>query len=217
MTVGSVTGASGTTSSDASTQLAANFDTFLKLLTAQLQNQDPLNPVDSSQFTQQLVQYSQVEQQIQTNSQLTALTDQIKSSSGASALSYIGQTGTFSSSQADLTNGAAKWNYSLPTPAAQVTLTVVNAAGQQVFQSSGSGDAGANTFSWDGKNAQGQVQPDGQYTLQVAAADGAGGKITPTITVEAPIIGVDLSAASPALLTAGGDRDFSTLTKIGSH
>src|ERR1700754_3933826 len=88
------TGTTGTGSSTAATDrntLASNYDTFLVLLTAQLQNQDPLAPMDSTQFTQQLVQFSQVEQQIRTNEQLEGLVGQYKASSAGAALSYLGR------------------------------------------------------------------------------------------------------------------------------
>src|ERR1700686_3335504 len=75
-----------------SQQLAGNFDTFLKLLTTQLQNQDPLSPMDSNQFTQELVQFSQVEQQINTNTSLASLIALTKTQSSANAVSYLGKT-----------------------------------------------------------------------------------------------------------------------------
>src|SRR5262249_24808938 len=87
-----VTNPSATHAASAQATLSANFSTFLTLLTSQLQNQDPLSPMDSTQFTQQLVQFSQVEQQIKTNSNLESLAAQFQAASASSALSYLGQS-----------------------------------------------------------------------------------------------------------------------------
>ncbi|HZZ11369.1 MAG TPA: flagellar hook capping FlgD N-terminal domain-containing protein, partial [Paraburkholderia sp.] len=84
--------AAGAGQSTASQQLAGNFDTFLTLLTTQLQNQDPLSPMDSTQFTQQLVAFSGVEQQINTNNNLQSLIALNQSQQAASAVSYIGHS-----------------------------------------------------------------------------------------------------------------------------
>src|SRR6202041_3271697 len=112
------TGSSSTASAatTASTQqIAGNFDTFLQLLTTQLQNQDPLSPMDTSQFTQQLVEYSQVEQQIDSNTNLQTLISQGTSQSAAYATSYLGKTVTVSGGEGSLTNGEAQWTYNLGT------------------------------------------------------------------------------------------------------
>src|SRR5476649_2687999 len=97
----------------AMSQLSGNFSTFLTLLTTQLKNQDPTSPMDSSTFTQQLVEYSQVEQQIDSNTNLKTLITQGQSQSGAFATSYLGKTVTVTGGQAPLTGGAANWSYNL--------------------------------------------------------------------------------------------------------
>src|SRR5580658_123707 len=112
-------GAAASGSSDSATQqLTGNMDTFLQLLTTQLQNQDPMNPMDSDQFTQQLVEYSQVEQQINTNSNLQSLISLQQGGAGSSAVGYLGKTVTVSGGTAPLTNGAASWNYTLAAQSA---------------------------------------------------------------------------------------------------
>src|SRR5271168_3379612 len=123
--------ATGTSSTpDAMSQLSGNFDTFLTLLTTQLQNQDPLSPMDSTQFTQQLVEYSQVEQQINTNTNLTNLISLQQAGAGAASVGYLGKNVTVTNGNAALTNGSATWNFSLPANAATTTVTVTNASGQ---------------------------------------------------------------------------------------
>src|SRR6201986_811416 len=129
-TTPSTTG-TGTTSNsdDAAAQLSGNFDTFLTLLTTQLQNQDPLSPMDSTQFTQQLVEFSQVEQQINTNDNLQTLINQGTSAAGTNAVSYLGKAVTVTNGNAPLTGGTAAWTYNLGTASAQTTLTVTDANG----------------------------------------------------------------------------------------
>src|SRR5215213_9555272 len=111
MDIRPVAGATNATRSES--QLAANFDTFLLLLTAQLKNQDPLEPMDSNQFTQQLVQFSQVEQQIHSNKNLESLISLTKASGAADAVSYLGKTLTVTDGNAALMNGQANWAYAL--------------------------------------------------------------------------------------------------------
>src|ERR1700745_1994530 len=98
--------------SNAMQQLSGNFQTFLTLLTTQLKNQDPLSPMDSNQFTQQLVQFSQVEQQINSNKNLEDLIALTKSQSATNAVSYLGKTLTLTDGTAALQNGTANWTYS---------------------------------------------------------------------------------------------------------
>src|SRR6187200_1821138 len=107
----STTSASGATKSQS--QLAANFDTFLVLLTAQLKNQDPLSPMDSNEFTQQLVQFSQVEQQITSNKNLETLVGLTRARSGLDSMSYLGKTLTLTDGSNALRNGEAAWDYTL--------------------------------------------------------------------------------------------------------
>src|ERR1700744_2650003 len=129
------TAASGTSSSsgDAMSQLSGNFDPFLTLLTTQLKNQDPTSPMDSSTFTQQLVEYSQVEQQINTNTNLQTLITQGSTNLGTYATSYLGKAVSITNGNASLTNGAATWNYSLDTTASSNTLTIADSTGKVVY------------------------------------------------------------------------------------
>src|ERR1700720_4137539 len=91
--------------------LAGNFNEFLSLLTTQLQHQDPLSPLDTNQFTQQLVQFASVEQQINMNTQLTTLISLQQTAQATSALSFIGATVVVSGNSAQLAGGQATWNY----------------------------------------------------------------------------------------------------------
>ena len=119
-----------TSATDATSQLSSNFSTFLTLLTTQLKNQDPTSPMDSNTFTQQLVEYSQVEQQIDTNTNLKSLITQGSTQLGAYATSYLGKAVSVTNGNAALTNGAASWTYSLGTTASSNTLVVTDANGE---------------------------------------------------------------------------------------
>jgi flagellar basal-body rod modification protein FlgD len=195
----SAAGAS-TTQSAAQTQLAGNFDTFLTLLTTQLQNQDPLSPMDSNQFTQQLVEFSQVEQQINTNDNLQTLINQGTSAAGTNAVSYLGKAVTVTNGNAPLTGGTAAWTYNLGAASAQTTLTVTDANGNVVYSAPGSTAAGNNVFSWNGQNAQGTTLPDGVYKLSVAATAPDGSSVATTVASTGVVSELDMSTGTPQLV-----------------
>src|SRR5215467_11803518 len=121
--------------------IAGNFQTFLTLLTTQLQNQNPLDPLDTNQFTQQLVQFAQVEQQLKSNDQLATLVSLQQTAQNTAALGFVGETVGVDGATAPLTNGTAVWNLKVPKPATG-TITISSATGQQVFSGTYSMDAG---------------------------------------------------------------------------
>src|ERR1700734_2480669 len=204
---------SSTTGNSAMDQLSGNFDTFLQLLTTQLQNQDPLSPMDSNQFTQQLVEFSQVEQQIDSNTNLQTLISQGTSQSGAYATSYLGKTVTVSGGQGALTNGQAQWNYNLAAAATSTTLTVTNASGQAVFTGSGQTTAGNNTFSWNGEDNNGNQLADGTYTLSVSATN-RGTAVTTAVTSAGTVSEVDMTSGSPQLVIGSMEVPLSSIGEV---
>ena len=103
------TGTSSVSGALDNVEIASNFTTFLQLLTTQLKNQNPLDPLDTNQFTQQLVQFAQVEQQMKSNDLLSGLVLLEKSSEATAALAYVGSTVVVDGSTAQLANGQAKW------------------------------------------------------------------------------------------------------------
>ena len=137
MDVTSTTSASSSQATKSGKVLTQNFDTFLKLLTAQLQNQDPLEPMDAAQFTQQLVQYSGVEQGIYTNKNLETLIALQQSGGMGSAVNYIGREVEAQNNQAALSGGQAQWTYTLPAVAESVQLVVRDANGKAVYSGTG--------------------------------------------------------------------------------
>jgi flagellar basal-body rod modification protein FlgD len=171
-----------------------NFDTFLTLLTTQLQNQDPLNPMDSNQFTQQLVEFSQVEQQIKTNSQLSTMITNQAGSEAISAQSLVGQTIQYNGSQAVLQNGQANFSYTLPSNASAVSISIQDASGNTVYAGSGQTKAGTYNFTWNGQNSSGQQLPDGGvYTVKIQAVDANNNPITATTTATGVVTGVSVN------------------------
>jgi flagellar basal-body rod modification protein FlgD len=163
---------SGTTSSSALTSLAGNFNDFLSLLTTQLQNQDPTSPMDTSQFTSQLVQFTEVAEQISGNATLTSIlgVDQTQQLTQASAL--VGQQVSFTGGTLPLQNGSAQVNFQTAS-AGPVQVTVTNSSGVTVASQTVNATSGANTWSWNGTNSFGQQLPDGAYNVAVTAGGNA--------------------------------------------
>jgi flagellar basal-body rod modification protein FlgD len=193
--------------SSASQQLAGNFDTFLQLLTTQLQNQDPLDPLDTDQFTQQLVEFSSVEQQINTNTNLQTMISLQQATEATSALQLVGSTVTVGGNSATLsnaTNSPASWSLTAPS-AATANVTITNAAGQTAYAGTVSLSAGSQNYSWNGQGNNGTTWPDGTYTLTVKATNAAGQAVTVSTQMQGTVTGVNL-AQSPPLLTVNGQN-----------
>src|SRR6187455_1013126 len=125
------TGTSSVSGALDNVEIASNFTTFLQLLTTQLKNQNPLDPLDTNQFTQQLVQFAQVEQQIKQNSQLETLISIEKSAQQTTALAFVGSTVAIDGQTAALTNKHAAWTFNVPKPIS-ATVTIKNSTGQTV-------------------------------------------------------------------------------------
>ncbi|MGK2740494.1 flagellar hook assembly protein FlgD [Tepidicaulis sp. LMO-SS28] len=183
----------------ASNALNSNFDTFLTLLTTQLRHQDPMNPMKSNEFTQQLVQYSNVEQSIQTNKHLENLMAVSSASTASHALSYIGKEVDVVSSAAQLEDGEANWIYGLAETAEEAKLQILNQDGAVVYEEELDGTTGAKDFTWDGKNNNGEQQPDGWYVLDITATNAEGEQVQYSSRVTGTVSGVDFSEKVPLI------------------
>lgn len=172
-------------------KLAGDMQTFLKLLTTQLQYQDPLEPMDSKEFTQQLVSFSGVEQQISTNKNLETLISKLSSQEMSSAVGYIGKDVMVATSAGNLKDGAATWNYSLDLASDSNKLTVKDAKGNVVYTTTGETKAGSHKFTWNGKDANGNDLPEGLYTLEVAAKTQNGTEIASNVYARGEVDGVE--------------------------
>lgn len=166
-----------TSNNSALQSLSGNYTMFLKLLTTQLQNQDPLSPTDSTTFTQQLVQYSQVEQQIKTNDNLTTLVDSTKAAnnSNLALLNYIGRYAEVDGKDFALQGGTATMVYQLASAAQTVKLELLDSSGNKVATYDGPAGSGLQKITWDGKTNSGSQLSDGKYTLNIVAT-GTDGK-----------------------------------------
>jgi flagellar basal-body rod modification protein FlgD len=181
--------------------LANNFQTFLTLLTTQLQNQNPLDPLDTNQFTAQLVQFAGVEQQLKSNDQLKSLIDIEKSAQATAALAYVGNTVAVDGSTAQF-NGSATWNLKADK-AATATITITSSTGQTAYSGTYNLNQGNASFVWDGKGNDGSQWPVGAYKLTATAKDSSGNAIAIATETQGVVDSVDLTA-TPALLSIGG-------------
>ncbi len=200
-TINGATGKSATPGVDKNT-LAGNFQTFLTLLTTQLKNQNPLDPLDTNQFTQQLVQFAQVEQQLKQNEQLATLVSLEKTAQSTMALGFVGASVAVDGQTAALANGQANWTFSVPKPA-QATVTIKSATGQTVYSGNFGMNTGPQSFTWDGRDANGVQWPDGNYTLSVVAKDASGQPVAVATEVEGVVDSVDLTQVPPQLSIGG--------------
>ncbi|HUH84379.1 MAG TPA: flagellar hook capping FlgD N-terminal domain-containing protein [Stellaceae bacterium] len=171
-----------------------NFNTFLTLLTTQLQNQDPLSPMDTDQFTNQLVEFASVEQQINTNSNLKTMIANQSGSEAISALPVVGQEIQYNGNQTVLQNGQAGFSYTLPTTAASASLQIKDASGNIVFSEPISPNAGTQNFIWNGQTSAGTQEPDGGiYAMSITAASSTNTPITATTTAIGQVTGVSVN------------------------
>lgn len=207
--------AAGANGAQSAATLSNNFDTFLTILTAQIQNQDPLEPMDSTQFTEQLVQFSGVEQQIRVNTQLETLIKATNSGAGASLSGYLGQTAEIDTAGAQYTGEDVHWRYELPSDATSTTVTVTDASGKVLYSKTGELTAGSHDFTWDGTlNKGGKAATDQPYWISVVAEDANKKAITPLHSLVTKITGVDLTYGEPALTTPAGVFAFADIKRL---
>jgi flagellar basal-body rod modification protein FlgD len=195
--------------------LADNFDNFLKLLTTQLQSQDPLSPLDATQFTEQLVQFTGVEQAIKTNDVLGQLVALVRADQVARAVDYLGAEVEASGQTVRLGAGAsASVHYRLDQPAAEVAISIYDNAGRLVRAQPGSGLVGTHTVPWDGRDQTGAPLPDGLYRVEVAAKGETGAVAPVSTTMTGVVDGVELLGERIMLSVAGVLLPLDAVTAI---
>jgi flagellar basal-body rod modification protein FlgD len=182
--------------------IAGNFNAFLTLLTTQLQHQDPLSPLDTNQFTSQLVQFASVEQQINMNTSLSTLISLQQTAQATAALGFLGATVVVGGNTAQLANGQASWNFAVANPAT-ATINVSNASGQLVYSTTQAVQPGTQTFVWNGRNSVGNVMPPGSYTVSITATGANGQPVAVATQVAGVVTGVNVNA-NPITLTVNG-------------
>jgi flagellar basal-body rod modification protein FlgD len=211
-TVPTTAASSGSSSSPlvSDTMIASNFTTFLTLLTTQLKNQNPLDPMDTNQFTQQLVQFAQVEQQMKSNDQLGTLVSLQQTAQSTAALSYVGSTVVVDGAAGSLKNGSATWTLNAAKPAT-ATVTIQDSTGQTAYSNTFAVSAGPQQFTWNGVGSNGQQWPDGTYKMTVSAVDANNQTTTVATEVQGSVDSVDLTQ-NPPLLSINGQNY--TLDKV---
>ena len=213
-TISALPDKSGATST-AAKKLTDNFDSFLTLLTTQLKNQDPLSPMDTETFTQQLVQFTSVEQSIKTNDSLEKLIGLVQGTRRSAALDYLGKTVDATSDKVSLgAQGTATIAYELPADAAGVAVKILDESGRQVAETRGSGSKGAHQMVWDGIRSDGVRAQPGTYRIAVAATTADGQPIQVKQVVSGVVDAVAPSDEETTLSVNGVDVALSSVLKI---
>jgi flagellar basal-body rod modification protein FlgD len=172
----SSTSTSTPTGDDALKSLSGDYSNFLTLLTTQLKNQDPLSPMDSTQFTQQLVQFSAVEQQINGNKKLDQLIGLQSTANAYGAVGFVGTTIAADSHDVPLQSGKAKFDYTIEKGGGAATLKILDASGNVVMLKQVDSAVGTHPVEWDGTDYFGNQLKDGKYTVSVSYKDQNTGK-----------------------------------------
>lgn len=159
---------------DPTKDLEDKYSNFLLLLTKQLQNQDPLSPMDTAQFTQQLVSFSSVEQMIQSNQRLEQLINLQSATNAFGAVSFLGNQVAVDTDKVSLKDGKASFQYEIDRKATRAVLRVADASGNTVLVQEANRDVGTYKVDWNGKDAFGNQLPDGAYQVSVSYADDTG-------------------------------------------
>jgi flagellar basal-body rod modification protein FlgD len=219
MTVSSATSAStvtfASTTSNPSSSLSST--DFLKLLTSELQNQNPLAATSTTDLMNQLTSYANFTEQQSINSSMNALAGSFASLVTLSSVNYIGHTVEAKTDTSTLSNGSATYGYSLSSAAANVTISIKDSSGKTVWTGTGSGKAGSNSFTWDGKDSSGtQLADGGKYTMSVTATDAAGNSVFNYATITGKVTGIDASTSTPSLTVNGVSVSASNIIGVTS-
>jgi flagellar basal-body rod modification protein FlgD len=194
-------------------QLNANFDMFLQLLTTQLRNQNPLDPMKTEQFAQQITQFSAVEQQIKTNSMLERLITAQTAGSNTAALGFLGNEVVARGAAADLRGGEARWTLTSPR-VGTATIMVRDAQGQVVYTEQRTVNSGQQEFRWNGRGSNGTTLPDGTYTIAIDAKGADQQPIDVTTSARGRVTAVDLSGPEPVLTVGNARVKLSEVTSV---
>jgi len=221
MTVSSATSTSNASAAAAASSSSAastlSSTSFLNLLVSELQNQDPLDATSTTDFVNQLSSYANFTEQQAINSSMTSLASSFSSLVTLNSVNYIGHTVEAKADTATLSNGSATFGYSLSAAASNVAITIKDSSGNTVWTGSGTGNAGTNSFTWDGKDSSGtQLSDGGQYTISVTATDSAGNSVFNYSTITGTVTGIDTSTSTPSLTVDGVPISASNIIGVTS-
>ncbi len=202
------TSSSKDASSNALAQFSNNFQDFLTLLTSQLKNQDPLSPMDSTQFTSQLVQFTGVEQGILQNQNLSQLIALQSNTQMANAVQYLGRTINDAGNQVQLSGSTGTINYNVSDPStAKVIITITDSSGTAIRTATVDTPlVGADTFQWDGRNNTNSIVPDGTYNVKVQGFNSQNNPVTVTTGSSGVVTNANLVNGHVVLTTQGGQQ-----------
>ncbi len=181
----------GSTGIAGAQSLAETFDNFLVLLTEQLKNQDPLSPMESNEFTSQLVEFTGAEQAVLTNNKLDSLIKLQNSNQLNSVVAYIGKTITANSLALNLDENGANIKYSLGANADNTEIRIIDEDGNTVVTLDGETSGGTHEITWDGKNSEGEQMKEGVYGFLVVAKDANGDAVQTTQGIVGKVTGVE--------------------------
>jgi flagellar basal-body rod modification protein FlgD len=209
----STTNTTNSTVNNGQIQLNSDYNTFLKLLTTQLKNQDPLSPMDTNTFTQQLVMMNGVQQQLQTNALLQTL---VNASSGAGpAVNLIGKQVTASSPTVGFSGGQANWTYELDGNASSATLSITDEANNVVWsQAAPDLSSGQHPFTWNGQTLSGGKVTSGNYTLHIKANDANLQALGTNVFVQGVVTGVSSNSSGTQLNIGSTAVNYSNVTQV---
>lgn len=198
----------------AQSRFGDDYDTFLQLLTAQLQNQNPTEPMNTNEFTQQIVSYSSLEQQIGTNTQLEDLVSLMTGFLSNNAVSYVGDTITYENATTELRDGEAHWDYDVSRSGVEGQIEIRNSSGVLVRKTDANTSSGRHEFNWDGRTDDGRIAPDGDYSMTVIIRDENERAIGVDTSVSGLVEGVDLTGSEPRLLVDGRTISISEVLSV---
>ena len=189
---------------------------FLKLLSIQLQHQDPLNPMDNSEFIAQLAQFSSLEGITNMSTSMDSMSDNIMNMTNLNAASLIGKGVKVPGNALELgASGTAPIEYELTKDAARVTVSVYDAGGVLVGNyETGNVKAGKNTFQWNGKDSSGSTAPEGSYTFSVEAIAQDGAPVNAKTVMLDTVDGVIYEGDIPYLMVGGKKIETGSLQEI---
>jgi flagellar basal-body rod modification protein FlgD len=213
MAVSGISGTSTSALTGSRETIAENFDTFLQILTTQLRNQNPLDPLDTNQFTQQLVQFTGVEQMLKTNEYLEAMMTATQNATNSEAVSYVGKVVTASGNKSELIGGNAIWHFAVDK-AATITATVRDMDGNAVYVKEGNVEQGESVFKWDGIGNDGKIKPDGSYYVTIEARDSDGKLVGVATEMTGEVTGVDFTGSEPVLIVGNARVNMSSVMSV---
>lgn len=198
---------------DASASLNSQYNDFLLLLTKQLQNQDPLSPLDTAQFTQQLVGFASVEQMIQQNKSLNQLINLQSSTNTYAAAGFLGNKVAVDSDQIALKDGHATFQYKIEQTATKAELRITDSKGQVVLVQQANEGVGTYQVDWQGQSFGGTL-PDGQYQVSVVYSDANGKMYSAPITAFGKVDSADIKDGKVSLNVGSVSYPIEKIIKI---